>query len=180
MNRRYGTMRASKTEGTSVPAIPLHVITLELKYLQIIAKVAQRDNPLHCFLGGWWSALVCSLLRNKLLDCLDTENIGSRPLWNIINSLPTDLMQCLRRLKSLSAQLWDLQSLQWFTYTRWFKYDRDKLWLVYTQIVPVIFEPPCICVYYMRVLSVSSVKYMEFSDSGSDKQWQQQWWCSRA
>jgi hypothetical protein len=29
------------------------------------------------------------------------------------------------------------------TNTRWFKYDRDKLWLVYTQIVPVIFEPPC-------------------------------------
>jgi hypothetical protein len=28
--------------------------------------------------------------------------------------------------------------------TRWFKYDRDKLWLVYTQIIPVIFEPPCI------------------------------------
>jgi hypothetical protein len=27
--------------------------------------------------------------------------------------------------------------------TRWFKYDRNKLWLVYTQIVPVIFEPPC-------------------------------------
>jgi hypothetical protein len=33
----------------------------------------------------------------------------------------------------------------WFQfYTRWFKYDRDKLWLVYTQSVPVIFEPPCI------------------------------------
>jgi hypothetical protein len=31
-----------------------------------------------------------------------------------------------------------------FGNTRWFKYDRDKLWLVYTQIVPVIFEPPCI------------------------------------
>jgi hypothetical protein len=28
--------------------------------------------------------------------------------------------------------------------TRWFKYDRDKLSLVYTQIVPVIFEPSCI------------------------------------
>jgi hypothetical protein len=27
--------------------------------------------------------------------------------------------------------------------TRWFKYDQDKLWLVYTQSVPVIFEPPC-------------------------------------
>ena len=31
----------------------------------------------------------------------------------------------------------------WAADTRWFKYDRDKLWLVYTQIVPVIFEPPC-------------------------------------
>jgi hypothetical protein len=31
-----------------------------------------------------------------------------------------------------------------FLSTRWFKYDRDKLWLVYTQIFPVIFEPPCI------------------------------------
>ena len=28
--------------------------------------------------------------------------------------------------------------------TRWLKYDQDKLWLVYTQIVSVIFEPPCI------------------------------------
>ena len=27
--------------------------------------------------------------------------------------------------------------------TRWFKYDRDKLWLIYTQSVPVIFEPSC-------------------------------------
>jgi hypothetical protein len=33
--------------------------------------------------------------------------------------------------------------------TKWFKYDRDKLLLVYTQIVPVIFEPPCImCLYF--------------------------------
>jgi hypothetical protein len=31
--------------------------------------------------------------------------------------------------------------------TRWFKYDRDKLWLVYTQSVPVIFEPPCTSVF---------------------------------
>jgi hypothetical protein len=39
-------MSASKTKGTSVPAIPLHVIALELKYLQIITKIAHRDNPL--------------------------------------------------------------------------------------------------------------------------------------
>ena len=35
------------------------------------------------------------------------------------------------------------RSVRISAYTRWFKYDRDKLLLVYTQIVPVIFEPPC-------------------------------------
>jgi hypothetical protein len=35
-------------------------------------------------------------------------------------------------------------SRQYTNYTRWFKYNRDKLWLVYTQSVPVIFKPPCI------------------------------------
>ena len=29
--------------------------------------------------------------------------------------------------------------------TRWFKYDRDKLWLVYTQIVP-----PCTCILHIK------------------------------
>jgi hypothetical protein len=36
--------------------------------------------------------------------------------------------------------------------TRWFKYDRDKLWLVYTQTVPVIFEPPCTWCHNTAVL----------------------------
>jgi hypothetical protein len=35
--------------------------------------------------------------------------------------------------------------------TRWFKHDRDKLWLVYTQSVPVIFEPPCNMLSYIKV-----------------------------
>jgi hypothetical protein len=34
----------------------------------------------------------------------------------------------------------------WSVYTRWFKYDQDKLCLIYTQIVLVIFEPPCILI----------------------------------
>ena len=38
--------------------------------------------------------------------------------------------------------------------TRWFKYDWDKLWLVYTQIVPVIFEPPCIIIIIPYLLTV--------------------------
>jgi hypothetical protein len=43
--------------------------------------------------------------------------------------------------------------------TRWFKYDRDKLWLVYTQIVPVIFEPPCIFVMKLRMEGPRRVWY---------------------
>jgi hypothetical protein len=39
-------MRASKTEGTSVPVLPLHVIALEPKYVQLIAKMAHRDDSL--------------------------------------------------------------------------------------------------------------------------------------
>jgi hypothetical protein len=39
--------------------------------------------------------------------------------------------------------------------TRWFKYDRDKLWLVYTQIVPVIFEPPFTSQKFISHLSSS-------------------------
>jgi hypothetical protein len=47
VDKRYRTMRASKTKWTSVPTLPFHVIALELKYLQIIAKMAHRDDPLH-------------------------------------------------------------------------------------------------------------------------------------
>jgi hypothetical protein len=35
--------------------------------------------------------------------------------------------------------------------TRWFKYDRDDLCVNKSQFVPVIFEPPCICM--MPVMS---------------------------
>jgi hypothetical protein len=47
--------------------------------------------------------------------------------------------------------------------TRWLKYARYKLWLVYTQIVPVIFEPPCTYVfmyearYFCEILIKSGV-----------------------
>ena len=63
----------------------------------------------------------------------------------------------LFKLRSGVCEQWMTATMQWNfarrdamnTYrlyvwnTRWFKYDRDKLWLVYTQIIPVIFEPPC-------------------------------------
>jgi hypothetical protein len=58
-----------------------------------------------------------------------------------------------RRLQIMGQYLHDNFHRRWFKFpvpshhsalsTRWLKYDRDKLWLVYTQSVPVIFEPPC-------------------------------------
>jgi hypothetical protein len=48
--------------------------------------------------------------------------------------------------------------------TRWFKYDRDKLWLIYTQIVPVIFEPPCI--YCVNVANLCFVNIHHTLSSG--------------
>jgi hypothetical protein len=34
--------------------------------------------------------------------------------------------------------------INFMTYTRWFKYDRDDLCVNKSQVVLVIFEPPCI------------------------------------
>ena len=45
---------------------------------------------------------------------------------------------------SATTELQQHNEMRPTTTTRWFKYDRDKLSLVYTQSVPVIFEPPCI------------------------------------
>jgi hypothetical protein len=38
---------------------------------------------------------------------------------------------------------WSRVLLEKLKYTRWFKYEWDKVWLVCTQIVPFIFEAPC-------------------------------------
>jgi len=36
--------------------------------------------------------------------------------------------------------------------TRWFKYDRDWCRQIYTQVVPVIFEPPCVKALFIHQL----------------------------
>jgi hypothetical protein len=53
--------------------------------------------------------------------------------------------QRITKINYNQARWWTYAACKQITteYTRWFKYDRDKLWLVYTQIVPVISEPPC-------------------------------------
>ena len=67
--------------------------------------------------------------------------------------------------------------------TRWFKYDRDKLWLVYTQIVPVIFEPPCICILSQWSQTISvwvSPLYDPLSILGPPVEWHWQWSTERS
>jgi hypothetical protein len=56
--------------------------------------------------------------------------------------MPILLTTSFRRLFHTTQLHWGTTKV--YSATRWFKYDRAKLWLVYTQIVPVIFEPPCI------------------------------------
>jgi hypothetical protein len=72
-------------------------------------------------------------------------------------------LRCLKhtpilKLLRTTGKKWTLRNqvtLRTSLYTRWFKYDRDKLWLVYTQIVPVIFEPPCTYTYiYTHIYSL--------------------------
>ena len=51
-------------------------------------------------------------------------------------------------------------TLPLFQSTRWLKYDRDKLWLVYTQIVPVIFELPKLRVYSNSVITSMHTSFL--------------------
>jgi hypothetical protein len=99
----------------------------------------------------WRCSLYCSQFCNKW----KTNHTGwiFQEIINIWNEVWTFELKFTDRMVEWSdtgANLLRLSFTQnWcklnsaYICTRWFKYDRDKLWLVYTQIVPVIFEPPC-------------------------------------
>ena len=81
---------------------------------------------------------ICQELPNlvKIVQkCLDSLHEDSRFV----------LLATMQRTSAVTLAVFiTLSQLRLFVNnTRWFKYDRDKLWLVYTKIVPVIFEPPC-------------------------------------
>ena len=81
--------------------------------------------------GGHWATNPEALEKSSSETFLQTKGFSHK----------APLMWCLVP----AVQPWRKRfccQMEWCT--RWFKYDRDKLWLVYTQIVPVIFEPPCI------------------------------------
>ena len=72
---------------------------------------------------------------------------------NIISYNRIPICEIAQQLGEMSLKKWQMQwdrttkaltTKELFPNTRWFKYDGDWLRLVYTQSVPVIFEPPCI------------------------------------
>ena len=64
--------------------------------------------------------------------------------YKVVQIWPGQTVTCLHTNHPVHiwTTLWFFRYVS-LLYTRWFKYDRDKLWLVYTQLVLVIFEPPC-------------------------------------
>jgi hypothetical protein len=78
-------------------------------------------------------------VRNSLqLPCIYTYSLPYA--YSITTCENFQKRQTFRNMTTAKVREWQYCR---FLNTRWFKYDRDKLWLVYTQIVPVIFEPPC-------------------------------------
>jgi hypothetical protein len=90
-------------------------------------------------LEGALKGKLALILRHRLLACLAQMRERFREVWNYVSAqsrweFPRAalILRAPPRITCIAA------------FTRWFRYDRDKLWLVYTQSVPVIFEPPCI------------------------------------
>jgi hypothetical protein len=112
-----------------------YTLTLRTKCLlhfYLVSKVYNSQFTaklfeLHRFCNKYFTSHKKSLV-NYIVCCYNVGDIGLQNLFtscsNVVNIFGT-----------LSSHI--------FIYTRWFKYDRDKLSLVYTQIVPIILEPPC-------------------------------------
>jgi hypothetical protein len=102
--------------------IPLKWEEIITGYCQPVPQKAGHAEGKFCVLGFWWCfVLFCFLVLET--DFRANFSVGYTCHW--------------------PCAFWLHLSGNMDVCTRWFKYDRDKLWLVYTQIVPVIFEPPC-------------------------------------
>jgi hypothetical protein len=74
------------------------------------------------------------------MSVLDLEACGTIVAVTTIDSVYAILL--LHIVGKLKVQCWD--GCHWHSLcTRWFKYDRDYLFVNKSQFVPVIFEPPC-------------------------------------
>jgi hypothetical protein len=68
---------------------------------------------------------------------LDKRKKQHHSVWSILQAI-AQIFRCKNRTGMTQAGL-----MLGFTYTSWFKYDRDYLCVNKSQFVPVISEPPC-------------------------------------
>ena len=89
----------------------------------------------------------CIIHRLALVSNKMNQTFTYNPHRNKVISFTTNRPFSTRYLRQICAEM-DCQHSEIRRLsrgiTRWFKYDRDCNRLVYTQIVSVIFEPPCI------------------------------------
>jgi len=116
------------------------------KVLEHLRTSFFREEPLNIcikLLGENWDE-----------DCLELEQYCSETIPEGIRILSQSVCQKVLKKEfriKLRTPIYKLQNhinaIPQINYTRWFKYDRDCNRFVYTQIVPVIFEPPCSNIY---------------------------------
>ena len=85
------------------------------------------------------------ILQTVMSHCVRSRNLKNKVAVVSLGLLRQSGKKCFRKVSNgVGACKCVYIYIYIHIYTRWFKYDRDKLWRVYTQSVPVIFEPPCI------------------------------------
>jgi hypothetical protein len=120
-----------------------HLENVSSIFLQNISKCLQVYTASHVRRRYVSSPFIISKCLNLYVRWLFVTNFGisfkrppPRPFHpNSVHRQSGSLTAIILHVLISCKMTWD---------TRWFKYDRDKLLLFYTQIVPVIFEPPCI------------------------------------
>ena len=114
--------------------------------------VVLNGHKAWCLVNNWWEEYSVTKTRSSKRLQKKTIHWG---LWRYIFralqlTLPFTTPTIAARLTSLHSHCCSYMFILFNT--RWFKYDRDKVWLVYTKSVPVIFEPPCIYVLQCDII----------------------------
>jgi hypothetical protein len=112
-----------------------------------------RMGFMRCYIGYTLNAKWCNCRRqrcgidnNKFNVWKMVDNVWSCFVYRITFITQLGTWMAFSGMSEECICMWSK-----FVYTRWFKCDRDKLWLVYTQIVLVIFEPPCNMVMWLCI-----------------------------
>jgi hypothetical protein len=109
--------------------ISVNIIDPNILHKNCLVLVLNYTSP--------WHSSVWVLRHIRTTSCHQQPVISDRPQCRLYHTVFADFCGAI-------ILIWCKNYKRMKNRTRWFKYDRDKLWLVYTQIIPVMFEPPCI------------------------------------